>query len=59
MQIAAVKNTDETGWRQANQKRWLWMAATQSIACFKICVGRGKAALSELLGEGIRLRDPR
>jgi transposase len=54
VQTAAVKNTDETGWRQANQKRWLWMAATQSIACFKICVGRGKAALGELLGEVIQ-----
>jgi hypothetical protein len=51
---AAVNNTDETGWRQANQKRWLGMAATQTAACFKVCVGRGKAALSELLGEAIQ-----
>src|SRR3990170_485071 len=54
VRAAAVKNTDETGWRQANQKRWLWLAATPTAACFKVCVGRGKAALSELLGEAIQ-----
>lgn len=54
VRAAAVKNTDETGWRQANQKRWLWLAATQTAAYFKVCVGRGKAALSELLGEAIQ-----
>jgi transposase len=54
VRVAAVKNTDETGWRQAGQRRWLWLAATQSAACFKICVGRGKAALQELLGEAIQ-----
>ena len=54
VRAAAVKNTDETGWRQANQKRWLWLAATQTAACFKVCVGRGKTALSELLGEAIQ-----
>jgi len=54
VQTAAVKNTDETGWREANQKRWLWMAATPTTACFKLCVGRGKVALSELLGEVIQ-----
>jgi len=54
VQVAAVKNADETGWRQAGQRRWLWLAATQSVACFKICVGRGKAALQELLGETIQ-----
>lgn len=54
VRAAAVKNTDETGWRQANHKRWLWLAATQTAACFKVCVGRGKAALSELLGEAIQ-----
>jgi len=54
VRAAAVKNTDETGWRQAGQRRWLWLAATQTAACFKVCVGRGKAALRELLGEAIQ-----
>ena len=59
---AAVKNTDAEGdqggslksWRQAGQRRWLWLAATPSAACFKVGVGRGKAALRELLGEAIQ-----
>ena len=54
VRAAPVKNADETGWRQAGQRRWLWMAATQTAACFKVCVGRGKAALRELLGEAIQ-----
>jgi transposase len=51
---ATVKNADETGWKQAGKKRWLWMAATASVAYFQICVGRGKAALKELLGDAIQ-----
>ena len=54
VRVAGVKNTDETGWRQAGQRRWLWLAATRSVACFMICVGRGKAALRALLGEVIQ-----
>jgi transposase len=50
---AAVKSADETGWREGGKRRWLWMAATQSVAFFRVCVGRGKAALHELLGEVI------
>ena len=51
VQAASVKNADETGWYQAGKRRWLWMAATQTVAFFKICTGRGKAAFQELLGE--------
>ena len=54
VRAAAVKNADETGWKQAGKKRWLWMAATKSVACFTIGVGRGKAALKELLGDAIQ-----
>ena len=48
---APVKNTDETGWSLAGKLCWLWMAATQSVAFFKICAGRGRASLRELLGQ--------
>jgi transposase len=54
VRAAAVKNADETSWKQAGKKRWLWMAATSTIACFKICIGRGKAELRELLGDVIQ-----
>ena len=53
VRAAAVKNADETGWKQAAKKRWLWMAATHAVAIFKICLGRGKEAWSALLGEPI------
>ncbi len=45
-----VKHVDETGWKQAGQKRRLWPAATQTVAAFAIAVGRGFTALKALLG---------
>lgn len=54
VRAAATKNADETSWKQAGKKRWLWMAATSAVACFKICIGRGKAELRELLGDAIQ-----
>jgi len=53
VRVAPVKNTDETGWSLAGQLCWLWMAATHSVAYFKICAGRGRASFRELLGESI------
>jgi transposase len=50
---AAVKNTDETGWSEAGQKRWLWMAATATAALFVIHLRRGFAGLKALWGEAI------
>src|SRR5579875_3082077 len=50
---AAVKNTDETGWSEAGQKRWLWMAATATAALYAIHLRRGFAGLKALLGEMI------
>ena len=50
---APVKNADETGWKQAGARRWLWTAATKSVAYFMIHVHRGARGLKELLGEAI------
>ena len=56
VQIAAAvreapqKNADETSWKLAGKKRWLWAAATQRAAYFLIRSGRGKAAFRDLLG---------
>ena len=47
---AEVKHVDETGWKQAGQRRWLWLAATSTVAAFLIAVGRGFQALKALLG---------
>ena len=48
---APVKNADETGWKQAGARRWLWTAAT---AYFVIHVQRGARGLETLLGAAIR-----
>jgi transposase len=48
---AAVKNVDETGWKQAGKRRWLWAAATQSVACFAVQLKRTWGAACDLLGK--------
>ncbi len=53
VRAAPVKHVDETGWKQAGQRRWLWLAATSTVAAFLICAGRGFAALKALLGTGV------
>ncbi len=50
---APVKNADETGWKQAGARRWLWAAATTSVAYFVIHAHRGASGLKALLGEAI------
>jgi transposase len=51
---AEVKNVDETGWKEAGQRRWLWTAVTASAVYLLVQVGRGAKALRGLLGETIR-----
>lgn len=48
---APVKNVDETGWKIKGKLRWLWLAATKVVACFKIATGRGQATFKEFMGE--------
>jgi transposase len=50
---APVKHVDETGWKQAGQRRWLWAAATATAAAFVVYAGRGLAGLTTLPGETI------
>jgi transposase len=51
---AAVKNTDETGWSERGQRRWLWGAATATVAFFVIHLRRNFEGLQALLGETIQ-----
>jgi len=51
---APVKNVDETGWKQAGKKRWLWAAVTSTAALFVIHLRRGADGLKALLGEAIQ-----
>ena len=50
---AAVKNVDETGWKLAGGRCWLWAAATATVAAFVIHARRSAAGLKALLGEVI------
>jgi transposase len=51
---APVKNTDETGWSEKGQRRWLWGSATATVALFVIHLRRNFEGLQALLGETIR-----
>lgn len=50
---APARNADETGWKQAGTRRWLWTAATTTTAYFVIHANRGVGGLKALLGEAI------
>lgn len=56
---AAVKHLDETGWKEAGKKRWLWVAATATAVLFLIHPRRNLDALRLLLGRlsGILVSD--
>jgi transposase len=47
----AVANADETGWKQAGKRKWLWVAVTHLATLFRVAGGRNQAALSALLPE--------
>src|ERR671939_274869 len=54
IQEAAVVNVDETGWREAQQRAWLWTAVTATRTVFRIDRSRSGAAVAALLGPEFR-----
>jgi transposase len=54
VQQASVKQVDETGWKQAGRKRWLWVAATSQVVVFLIQRWRNATALQRLIGATLR-----
>lgn len=42
-------NVDETSWRQANQRAWLWVVVTASVTVFRLRLSRAAAVAKELL----------
>jgi transposase len=46
---AARKNVDETGWKEAGQRCWLWVAATTAVAFYVIHRRRGQEGFKALL----------
>ena len=49
VQQATVKHVDETGWKEAGNKRWLWAAATATVVCFVSHTKRSYQGLLTLL----------
>jgi transposase len=47
----SVVHLDETGWCEANQKAWLWVAATTLVTVFLIRPTRGGKTAREMLGQ--------
>ena len=50
VQQAPVKYVDETGWKEAGRKRWLWVAAASQVVVFLIHWLRNATALRKLVG---------
>jgi transposase len=46
-----VVNIDETGWKTAGDRRWLWGALTATTGVFRIAAGRHAAEAQIMLGE--------
>jgi transposase len=44
-------NVDETGWKQAGERRWLWVAVLALSTFFVVAKNRSAAVLLTLLGE--------
>jgi transposase len=45
-----VVHLDETGWRQAQQRAWLWTVVTPEVTAFLMDRSRGGAVVADLLG---------
>lgn len=48
---AEHKNVDETGWKQAGKKCWLWVAAAAKAAAFALQKRRNRKAFNQLMGK--------
>ena len=51
VQAADVAHADETSWKRAGQRLWLWGALTATCCCFQIDATRARIAARRLLGD--------
>jgi hypothetical protein len=47
-------NVDETSWREAGRRAWLWVVVTPLVSVFRIAGTRGGQVVRDLLGPGYR-----
>jgi transposase len=59
VQAGDVAHADETSWRRAGQRMWLWAALSATAACFVIDQTRARSVARDLLGDfdGILISD--
>jgi len=50
VQQQEVANLDETGWKEARRRAWLWTAVTAWVTVFVIHASRGSKVVRQLLG---------
>jgi len=50
VQQAPVAHADETSWREAGQRRWLWVVVTAVATVFTLAPSRGSGVIQGLLG---------
>ena len=51
VKTAEAANIDETGWREARLKAWLWVVVTTAGVVFRVVRSRAGAVARDLLGE--------
>jgi len=51
VQASDAVHLDETGWRCAGQRAWLWIALSTAATCFLVAGSRAGAIVTRLLGE--------
>lgn len=56
VEAAAHAHVDETGWKQAGQRCWLWVAVTTLVTLFRLATTRRRAELTGLLGDAYQGR---
>lgn len=49
VRTAAVVNVDETSWRCASNRAWLWVATTAQASSFRLTTSRGRTGLDALI----------
>jgi transposase len=50
VQQQAHINMDETGWKEAGQRRWLWVAVSEIATLFPVAASRGGKVITTMLG---------
>jgi transposase len=54
VQKQAVVNIDETGWKEATKRIWLWVVATALATAFRLLPSRGGDSAEEMLGKDFK-----